>query len=84
MSEQTAETVVAQEMDLRGTPCPMNWVKAKLVLEEMAPGEVLALLLDDGDPIRNVPRSIRTEGHRVVQATAHEGYVRLLVARGEG
>ncbi len=70
-----------QEMDLRGTPCPLNWVKAKLRLETMAPGQLLEILLDDGDPIRNVPRSVKAEGHRVVKATPRDGYVALLVER---
>src|SRR5437763_1347203 len=38
-------------MDLRGVPCPMNWVRARLALERMAPGEVLELKLDEGEAL---------------------------------
>ncbi len=68
-------------IDLRGTPCPLNWVKAKLRLEEMQPGEWLEMILDDGDPVRNVPRSVRAEGHRVVQVTAAGDSVHVVVER---
>ena len=53
------------ELDLTGTPCPLNWVKAKLALERMEPGEEIVLLLDPGEPIESVPRSAREDGHDV-------------------
>jgi len=45
--------------------CPLNWVKAKLALEELDPGDELTLLLDPGEPIESVPRSAREDGHEV-------------------
>ena len=41
----------------------MNWVRARLALERMQPGEVLELVLDPGEPLESVPRSAREEGH---------------------
>ncbi len=55
------------ELDLRGVICPYNFVKTKLKLETMKAGEVLAVILDEGDPIRNVPRSVSDDGHQVVR-----------------
>jgi tRNA 2-thiouridine synthesizing protein A len=52
-------------LDLTGVLCPMNWVRARLALEAMAPGERLELVLDPGEPLDSVPRSAREEGHRV-------------------
>jgi len=52
-------------LDLCGVPCPMNWVKTKLALEELAPGESLSVKLDDGEPLESVPRSAREDGHDV-------------------
>jgi tRNA 2-thiouridine synthesizing protein A len=52
-------------LDLTGTPCPLNWVKAKLALEKMGAGEELVLLLDPGEAIDSVPRSAREDGHDV-------------------
>jgi tRNA 2-thiouridine synthesizing protein A len=55
-------------LDLTGVLCPMNWVRARLELERMAPGERLELVLDPGEPLDSVPRSAREEGHRVTVA----------------
>ena len=55
-------------LDLTGVLCPMNWVRARLELEGMAPGERLELVLDPGEPLDSVPRSAREEGHRVTVA----------------
>jgi tRNA 2-thiouridine synthesizing protein A len=52
-------------LDLRGVPCPLNWVRARLTLEMMREGEALELLLDDGEPIQSVPRSAADDGHDV-------------------
>jgi TusA-related sulfurtransferase len=42
------------QIDLRGTPCPLNFVRAKLRLEQMAPGSLLEVWLDPGEPIEQV------------------------------
>ena len=57
----------AEVYDLRGVACPMNYVKTKLKLEMMDDGEQLEVWLDAGDPIRNVPASLRNDGHKVLQ-----------------
>jgi TusA-related sulfurtransferase len=52
-------------LDLRGVPCPMNWVRTKLALEELAAGDSLVVELDEGEPLESVPRSAREDGHEV-------------------
>lgn len=52
-------------LDLTGVACPLNWVKARLALERMSPGETLTLRLDPGEPLESVPRSAREDGHEV-------------------
>ena len=52
-------------LDLTGVPCPMNWVRTRLALEELAPGDSLLVVLDEGEPLESVPRSAREEGHEV-------------------
>jgi TusA-related sulfurtransferase len=54
-----------ETLDLTGVLCPLNWVKAKLALEQLEPGDELTLLLDPGEPLESVPRSAREEGHEV-------------------
>lgn len=52
-------------IDLRGVSCPTNFVKAKLALEELEAGETARILLDDGEAVKNVPRSLKAEGHKL-------------------
>jgi tRNA 2-thiouridine synthesizing protein A len=52
-------------LDLSGVPCPMNWVRTKLALEDLPPGDSLTVLLDEGEPLESVPRSAREDGHEV-------------------
>lgn len=73
-----------EKMDLRGVICPLNFVEAKLKLEEMEDGQILELVLDDGDPIRNVPRSLKEEGHRIIKVQALEDSAYLLLIRKGG
>jgi TusA-related sulfurtransferase len=53
------------QLDLTGVPCPMNWVRTRLALEDLPAGEQLDVLLDPGEPLDSVPRSAREEGHAV-------------------
>ena len=52
-------------LDLTGVVCPLNWVRTRLALEQLGPGEELAVRLDPGEAIESVPRSAREEGHEV-------------------
>lgn len=64
-----------QTIDLRGVSCPTNFVKAKLALEELDNGTIIQILLDDGEPVKNVPRSLKDDGHRLIGLKqADEGY----------
>ena len=58
-----------REIDLRGEVCPYTFVKSKLELEEMGPGEVLRIVVDHPPATENVPRSMRNEGHEVLGVT---------------
>lgn len=71
------------ELDLRGVICPYNFVKTKLKLETMEHGQVLAVLLDDGDPIKNVPRSVENEGHTVLAQDRVGAAYRVRIRREE-
>ncbi len=55
-----------QLLDLRGVKCPTNFVKIKLALEDLDAGECVRVLLDDGEPMKNVPRSLKAEGHKLI------------------
>lgn len=71
------------ELDLRGVICPYNFVKTKLKLETMGQGQILSVLLDDGDPIRNVPLSVSNEGHTVLSQDRLAEFYRVRIQRRE-
>ncbi|MEI7703854.1 MAG: sulfurtransferase TusA family protein [Deltaproteobacteria bacterium] len=78
--------IPAVHLDLRAHACPITWVKARIALSRLAPGEVLELLLRDGEARENIPRSAEEEGHEVLRlAPAPEegpGAWRAWLARG--
>ncbi|MSM38788.1 MAG: sulfurtransferase TusA family protein [Geobacter sp.] len=69
-------------IDLRGVCCPTNFVKAKLALEQIAPGEEIILLLEDGEALKNIPRSLKAEGHRLLGLRESEGHYELSILKG--
>jgi TusA-related sulfurtransferase len=68
-------------LNLRGTPCPINFVRTKLKLEQMNPGEVLEIWLDPGEPIEQVPDSLRMEDYIVESIDDRGDFFALRVRR---
>lgn len=68
--------------DFRGVGCPMNYVKTKLALAGMQAGEALEVLLDDGEPIENVPRSAAADGHTVEAKQQKDNHWSVLIRKG--
>lgn len=44
----------------------MTFVRTKLKLERMRSGEILSVRLRGEEPLRNVPRAAREEGHAIL------------------
>ncbi len=70
-----------EELDLRGVICPYNFVKTKLKLESLEIGDQLRVLLDEGEPIRNVPQSITNEGHQILKQEKVDHYYRVVIQK---
>lgn len=68
-------------LDLRGTPCPINFVRTKLRLEQMSPGSLLEVWLDPGEPIEQVPDSLVMEGYKIENVEDRNGFFAILVRR---
>jgi TusA-related sulfurtransferase len=56
---------MTRTLDITSLRCPMTWVRTKLELERMAPGEALDVRCPPGEALENVPRSAREAGHAV-------------------
>lgn len=68
-------------MDLRGVRCPINYVKTKMKLETMAAGELLQIVIDEGEAYANVPNSVRSDGHEILDETKLERAYQLTIRR---
>lgn len=82
LNSDMTEDKINEKLDLTGVICPINFVKTKLKLEEMESGQILELILDDGEPMRNVPRSIKEEGHKIIKVENLGKTYRLLIEKG--
>ncbi|CAM3512942.1 sulfurtransferase TusA family protein [Corallococcus sp. ZKHCc1 1396] len=73
---------VTATLDITREVCPMTYVRTKLKLESLPPGTLLEVLLKGEEPLKNVPRSARDEGHEVVALEPRgDGTHRLLVRK---
>ena len=71
-------------VDITDTVCPLTFVKAKVAIEEMDEGEVLAVRMNDGEPVQNVPRSFKEDGHQILKLCDNgDGTYTLIVRKVE-
>lgn len=61
-------------IDITGEVCPLTFVKTKLIIEKMKPGETLEVRLQGAEPLRNVPRSVTELGHSVISLTVEPSH----------
>jgi TusA-related sulfurtransferase len=73
---------MSRTLDIRNQVCPMTWVRVKLALEAMGPGEELLVLLRGREPLESVPRSAAAEGHRVIELLPEGDDHRLRLRKG--
>ena len=78
MSDRKADGFV----DTTGVVCPMTFVKVKVAIEELDDGQILEIRMNAGEPIQNVPRSLKEEGHKVIEVTNNnDGTFTILVIK---
>lgn len=78
-----ADYTITDTVDITDVVCPVTFVKAKVALEALDEGEILSVRLNEGEPLQNVPRSIKEEGHKVLKLTDNgDGTFTLIVRRG--
>ena len=67
-----ADYNIDDTVDITDVVCPTTFVKAKVALEELDEGQILSIRMNDGEPVQNVPRSIKEEGHRILKLINNE------------
>ena len=61
-----------EKVDITDVVCPVTFVKTKVALEELEDGQILQVHLNDGEPVQNVPRSVKDEGHQILKLKDNE------------
>ena len=73
-------------LDITSDICPITMVKTKLLLEDMPVGAIATIRLNSGEPLDNVPRTLRDQGHDVLELApeaANSTVHRLVVKKGQ-
>ena len=83
VNNMTDKPSADQEIDITSEVCPMTFVRTRLALDRMQAGQTLLVHLRGEEPLRNVPRTAREQGHEVVSMdTDATGVAHLLLRRG--
>jgi TusA-related sulfurtransferase len=76
------DIVIDDTVDITDVVCPVTFVKAKVALEELDDGQILSIRMNDGEPVQNVPRSVKEEGHRILKLVDNgDGTYNLIVKK---
>ena len=79
-----ADYEIDDTVDITDVVCPVTFVKAKVALEELDDGQILAIRMNDGEPVQNVPRIVKEEGHQILKLnTNDDGTYTLIVKKVE-
>lgn len=78
------EIKVDDTVDITDVVCPVTFVKAKVALEELEEGQVLFIRMNEGEPVQNVPRSIKDEGHQILKLLNNQDGTYSLIVRKAG
>ena len=68
-------------LDITKEHCPMTFVKTKLKLAQIEKGDILEVLLLEGEPLKNVPRSAQEQGYDVLNISHVEGDIHKVIIR---
>lgn len=67
--------------DFKGVACSMNFVKIKIELSSLRSADLSEIWLDDGQPVQNVPGSVRNEGHEVISVIQEAIFWQVLIRK---
>ncbi|MDR3092233.1 MAG: sulfurtransferase TusA family protein [Clostridiales bacterium] len=79
-----ADFQIDAEADITDVVCPVTFVKAKVALEELEDGQIISIRINDGEPVQNVPRSLKEEGHQILKLSANGDETYNLIVRKVG
>ena len=62
-----SDIIIHSSIDITDVVCPITFVKTKIALEELEEGKIISIKMNSGEPVQNVPISIRAEGHQILK-----------------
>jgi TusA-related sulfurtransferase len=79
-----ADFQIDDKVDITDVVCPVTFVKAKVALEELDDGQILEIRMNGGEPVQNVPRSIKEEGHQILKLNTNDDGTYTLIVKKVG
>jgi TusA-related sulfurtransferase len=67
IEDETGKKVPDYCLDITGEVCPLTFVRTKLLIERMSPGEIALVMLRGREPLANVPRAVAGQGHEILE-----------------
>lgn len=69
-------------LDARGLKCPMPSVKTALILEQLDPGSIVRVLIDDPVSKTDLPQWVKGNGHHVLGVDELDDHIEVYVKKG--
>ena len=75
----TNSWVNSKQLDLRGTPCPRNYVRVRIALESLSNQDILEVILDSGEPESMVISGLEESGYKVEILEIQNNWLRIKI-----
>ncbi|MEI8185308.1 MAG: sulfurtransferase TusA family protein [Chlorobiaceae bacterium] len=76
-----ANLEIAHVLDVQGISCPVNAVRVKAAVALLKEGELLEVLVDEGEAILRVARTLKDSGYRIVKVETRDQGLSLIVSK---
>jgi TusA-related sulfurtransferase len=71
--------MATKQLDITHDHCPMTFVKTKIELSKLSEGDTLEVLVVEGEPLDNIPKSSIEQGYKVLEVAHVNGKVHKIV-----
>ncbi len=68
-------------LDITKDHCPMTFVKVKVKMAKLMPGDRLEVLLTEGQPLKNVPKSAKEQGFKVISVQPNGEFHKIVIEK---
>lgn len=68
-------------LDITQEHCPMTFVRTKIELSKLRKGDLLEVLVTDGEPLDSIPKTSAQQGYTVIEITPVENHIHKIVIR---